>query len=142
MDDLVEKFVPQMPGGKGEDLDPSEVDPEVLKKGIKVEMEHTTDPMLALEISLDHISEDPLYYDKLETIDPHDNAENPREDPSEDPSTAEPVRRKKDIPREFVTGDDIIEMMSTVAEELLGRGQEELAGEVRDLVEQITSSRS
>lgn len=37
-----------------------------LTKGIKVEMEHTTDKDTAREIALDHIKEDPKYYDKLE----------------------------------------------------------------------------
>lgn len=39
-----------------------------LKKGIKVEMEHTTEEMIAVEIAKDHLMEDPAYYDKLETI--------------------------------------------------------------------------
>jgi Ca2+-binding EF-hand superfamily protein len=38
------------------------------KKGIAVEMEHTTDVNIAKEISLDHLFEDPKYYDKLSTI--------------------------------------------------------------------------
>ena len=36
-----------------------------IKKGIEVEMEHTDDPKMALKIALDHIKEDPKYYDKL-----------------------------------------------------------------------------
>jgi hypothetical protein len=36
-----------------------------IKKGIEVEMEHTNDPKVALKIALDHIKEDPKYYDKL-----------------------------------------------------------------------------
>ena len=36
-----------------------------LVKGIRVEMEHTTDRSIASEIALDHIKEDPKYYDKL-----------------------------------------------------------------------------
>jgi hypothetical protein len=39
-----------------------------LEKGIRVEMEHTTDPEIAKEIALDHLMEDPNYYDKLEKI--------------------------------------------------------------------------
>ena len=39
-----------------------------LKKGVKVEMEHTTDELIAIEIAKDHLMEDPIYYDKLETI--------------------------------------------------------------------------
>jgi hypothetical protein len=36
-----------------------------LKKGMKVEMEHTTDVKVAKEIAFDHLYEDPKYYDKL-----------------------------------------------------------------------------
>ena len=36
-----------------------------LKKGIEVEKEHTNDESKAKEIAMDHISEDPKYYDKL-----------------------------------------------------------------------------
>jgi DNA-directed RNA polymerase subunit RPC12/RpoP len=36
-----------------------------VKKGIEVEMEHTDDPRIALKIAMDHIKEDPKYYDKL-----------------------------------------------------------------------------
>lgn len=37
-----------------------------LKKGIRVEMEHTTDPKTAAEIAMDHIYEDYKYYEKLQ----------------------------------------------------------------------------
>lgn len=57
-----------LPGGKGDKLKPSDVDPGELAKGIKVEMEHTKDPALAMEIALDHLAEDPAYYTKLATI--------------------------------------------------------------------------
>jgi len=36
-----------------------------IQKGIKVEMEHTSDPEYAHEIAMDHVIEDPNYYDKL-----------------------------------------------------------------------------
>jgi len=39
-----------------------------IKKGVKVELEHTSDPKIALEIALDHINELPDYYDRLETV--------------------------------------------------------------------------
>lgn len=38
---------------------------EQIKKGIEVEMEHTNDKKIALKIALDHLKEDPKYYDKL-----------------------------------------------------------------------------
>ena len=39
-----------------------------LEKGIKVESEHTTDKAIAKEIAMDHLFEDPKYYDKLSKI--------------------------------------------------------------------------
>ena len=36
-----------------------------IKKGVEVEMEHTKDRTVAREIALDHLAEDPKYYDKL-----------------------------------------------------------------------------
>lgn len=41
-------------------------DREQLKKGLEVEKEHTDDPKVALKIAMDHLKEDPEYYDKLE----------------------------------------------------------------------------
>ena len=39
-----------------------------LTKGIEVEMEHTTSKSIAKEIVMDHLWEDPKYYDKLSSI--------------------------------------------------------------------------
>ena len=39
-----------------------------LTKGIAVETEHTTDKAKAKEIALDHLSEYPDYYDRLEKV--------------------------------------------------------------------------
>jgi hypothetical protein len=39
-----------------------------LEKGIKVEVEHTTDEAIAKEIAMDHLFEDPKYYDKLNKL--------------------------------------------------------------------------
>ena len=36
-----------------------------LQKGMKVEMEHTKSKQKAKEIAMDHLYEDPKYYDKL-----------------------------------------------------------------------------
>jgi transcriptional regulator with XRE-family HTH domain len=41
---------------------------DYLKKGIEVELEHTTDKKIAKEIALDHLYEDPKYYEKLKKI--------------------------------------------------------------------------
>lgn len=43
-----------------------------LRKGIKVEMEHTTDPKIAKEIAMDHLWEDPNYYTKLNKMEKGD----------------------------------------------------------------------
>lgn len=40
-----------------------------LAKGIKVELEHTSHKDVAREIALDHLAEDPKYYDKLAKVD-------------------------------------------------------------------------
>lgn len=53
-------------GGKGDKLNPKNVDHNELKKGIKHEMEHTNSSIIAKEIALDHLAEDPKYYSRLE----------------------------------------------------------------------------
>lgn len=62
------KHKDQLPGGLADKRKPSDFDRGQLKKGIKVEMEHTDDPSKAEEIAMDHLTEDPKYYDKLETL--------------------------------------------------------------------------
>jgi hypothetical protein len=49
-------------GGLGDDATPQEFDTEQVVMGLRVEMEHTDDPTVALEIVLDHLTEDPEYY--------------------------------------------------------------------------------
>ena len=46
----------------------TETDKKALAKGIKTELEHTTDKEVAKEIAMDHVYEDLEYYDKLEKI--------------------------------------------------------------------------
>lgn len=41
---------------------------QAIAAGVKVEMEHTNDPKVAKEIALDHLTEDPKYYEKLEAM--------------------------------------------------------------------------
>lgn len=60
-----------LPGGLADKHDPSEFDQEQLMKGIHVEFEHTKDVLLALEISMDHLVENPYYYTDLEKIEKH-----------------------------------------------------------------------
>jgi hypothetical protein len=57
-----------LPGGLGDYASAADFDPKQIAKGVKVEMEHTIDPKKAKEIALDHLTEDPFYYDKLEMV--------------------------------------------------------------------------
>jgi hypothetical protein len=54
-----------LPGGRADITGSTAFDSEQLKRGIAVELEHTTDPAIAEEIAKDHLTEDPKYYDKL-----------------------------------------------------------------------------
>lgn len=42
-----------------------EIKPDQLEMGEKEEMEHTSDPLVARKIAIDHLKEDPNYYTKL-----------------------------------------------------------------------------
>lgn len=48
-----------------------------LDKGIKVELEHTKDRSIAREIALDHINEDPHYYNKLAKVEIEESLNQP-----------------------------------------------------------------
>lgn len=49
-------------GGLADEKEPSDFDKEQLAIGLKVELEHSDNPMVALEIAMDHLTEDPEYY--------------------------------------------------------------------------------
>jgi hypothetical protein len=54
----------------------SDYDPEQLKAGVDVEMEHTDDPAVAKKITKDHLDEIALYYKYLKEMeDEHKNDE-------------------------------------------------------------------
>ena len=61
-------YFDKLDGGLGDGKRPSDFDSESLSDGLKVEREHTTDGELALEIVMDHLTEDSQYYDKLKLI--------------------------------------------------------------------------
>lgn len=50
--------------GIGED----DVNPDELKMGIQVELEHTSDKQMAKQIALDHLAEIPDYYTRLKKM--------------------------------------------------------------------------
>jgi hypothetical protein len=60
-------------GGKGDGKSPLEFDPDQVLKGMEVEIEHSDNPMISLEIVLDHLTEDPEYYTVKDT--PEDSAQ-------------------------------------------------------------------
>jgi len=55
-------------GGRADGLEASEFDKKDLMEGAMVELEHTDDIDVAIEIAMDHIDEDPEYYKKLRTM--------------------------------------------------------------------------
>ena len=57
-----------LPNGRAKGRRPNAFDPVQLRRGIKVELEHTRDPKIAERIAMDHLVEDPLYYVKLAKI--------------------------------------------------------------------------
>jgi hypothetical protein len=61
----------RIPGGLAKGKRPEDFDPKQLSKGIKVEMEHTSDKEVAREIAMDHLTEFEDYYDRLEKIEGH-----------------------------------------------------------------------
>lgn len=58
----------RIPGGMADKKSVKDFDQKALRKGVKVELEHTSDPLIAREIAMDHLTEDPLYYEKLAQI--------------------------------------------------------------------------
>lgn len=53
-------------GGKAEGMRPSDFDPKELRRGIKHEMEHTGNRCVAMRIAMDHLVENPRYYQILD----------------------------------------------------------------------------
>jgi len=74
---IAEGWQDELQGGLADDKTPQNFDPQALIKGLVVELEHVNkeahellknDPdsvHKAVEISMDHLTEDPEYYDKL-----------------------------------------------------------------------------
>ena len=89
-------------GGLADEMDPAEFDQKALMKGIHVEMEHTDDVLQSMEIAMDHLSEDPDYYEKLEGIHQEGDTEqlSALEDEFEDDgSDLESGRKNKNLQR-------------------------------------------
>lgn len=74
---IAEGWQDELQGGLADDKTPQDFDPQALVKGLVVELEHVCKEAhellkdnpeavhKAMEISMDHLTEDPEYYDKL-----------------------------------------------------------------------------
>lgn len=58
----------RLAGGRADGRSPRSFSAAELRAGTRVELEHTSDPSLAREIAMDHLAEDPLYYQRLKKI--------------------------------------------------------------------------
>lgn len=57
-----------LPGGLADTKKPADFSRKALKQGETVEREHTSNRVLATEIAMDHLTEDPKYYGKLKVM--------------------------------------------------------------------------
>lgn len=61
-----------LPGGLADGRRPSDFPRAALARGVKVELEHTRDRRVATKIAMDHLTEDPHYYERLARCMPED----------------------------------------------------------------------
>jgi hypothetical protein len=64
----INNFSDTMKGGRADAKDITKYNLIQLLMGIRVESEHTTNKMIALEITMDHLEEFPYYYTRLEKM--------------------------------------------------------------------------
>jgi hypothetical protein len=74
----IKEFKDQLKGGKADGKDITKYDLKQVLMGIKIEQEHTSNKMVALEITMDHLEEIPDYYTRL--IEMEEEAEDEMED--------------------------------------------------------------
>ena len=83
------------------------------EKGIKVEAEHTSDPKVAEEVAKDHLTEDPLYYEKLAKM--------------EATPTAEPTKPESALNIEEIVAKAVASAVEKVVAQFSIKQQEDLA---------------
>ena len=64
----IDRFKDRLPGGYADGKDITRYDLDQLILGIKIELEHTSNRLIALEIAADHLEEIPDYYTRLEEM--------------------------------------------------------------------------
>jgi len=114
----------KLEGGLGDDGDMMQYDPQEVLKGVEVEMEHTKDPKIALEIAMDHLEELSDYYTRLEKMENQGekdlNSLNSEENDSENE-----IEIDDDVPDELKSHvDDIKTADKELEDTLLGYGTE------------------
>ena len=65
---MASKWKDKLKGGLADKKTPSDFSKEDLEKGLRVEFEHTNDPDIAREITMDHLEEHDDYYVGLECM--------------------------------------------------------------------------
>jgi len=145
-------------GGKADDADVSKYDPDQIVMGIKIEMEHTDDPKVALEIAMDHLEEIPDYYTRLDKMEkeagvtdegmgdntpeeeeltdellgfkPHNVGDYANEEELDSPIPANPEQERQYWDKEYYNQDQEKEEPEELIDE--EDGFEEYAGEIGD----------
>jgi hypothetical protein len=77
-------LVDQMEGGIADEAKPQDFDIKSLLKGILVELEHTNNPIAAMEIAMDHLAEHAEYYDALELMEKELESDDDDDDDDDD----------------------------------------------------------
>jgi hypothetical protein len=121
---LSKKLKDKIPGGLADKKSPEDFDPEALKKGIEVELEHTDDRETAKEITMDHLTEDPEYYDKLAEME-GEGKKKPKKSHKELLKVIDSVREKvkesdvyKDLCKEYGVDIDYIDVVPMAFDDL------------------------
>lgn len=84
-----------IPGGLSSGKPDSDFDESSIAEGAKVELEHTSNLMMAREIAKDHLSEDPDYYKKLKKMEKAQAGEEGGEFRGGDPEELQAKREEK-----------------------------------------------
>lgn len=93
------KLADAIQGGKADGKPSSEYPADQIRKGIKVEMEHTDDPKKAEEISRDHLEEFPNYYTALSKMEKQLEQQKEKRANGDEEEVATPGKK---IPREVL----------------------------------------
>lgn len=101
----------RIPGGEGDDKKIEDFDMEQMTKGIMMEFEHTSDVNFALEIVIDHLSENSKYYDYLEEMETKMDADAAKE--NEVKESAKTIKEQNEIvfPEDLIAKSKIFDIL-------------------------------